>query len=140
MSTKQPPTRPTQRHRLDALIRRLKSPTSAAPRTEIPRREGDGPWPLSFAQGRLWLLDRLQPGTALYNMPGALALRGDEAIDVGALGGAVAALGGRHEALRTRFVETVDGPAQDPAQRYRPGCRSGDQRPAHPSHARPAFV
>ena len=115
MSTKQPPTRPTQRHRLDALIRRLKSPTSAAPRTEIPRREGDGPWPLSFAQGRLWLLDRLQPGTALYNMPGALALRGDEAIDVGALGGAVAALGGRHEALRTRFVETVDGPAQDPA-------------------------
>ncbi len=32
--------------------------------------------PVSFAQERLWFLDRLQPGSALYNVPAALRLSG----------------------------------------------------------------
>ncbi|HEX2225127.1 MAG TPA: amino acid adenylation domain-containing protein, partial [Thermoanaerobaculia bacterium] len=35
----------------------------------ILRREGSGPQRLSFAQERLWFLDRLYPGQAVYNMP-----------------------------------------------------------------------
>ena len=49
----------------------------------IPRRAGSGPSRLSFAQQRLWLLDQLSPGSALYNVPLALRLRGE--LDEGAL-------------------------------------------------------
>ncbi|HST62929.1 MAG TPA: hypothetical protein VLK84_29750, partial [Longimicrobium sp.] len=37
--------------------------------------------PASFAQERLWFLDRLQPGSASYNVPAALRLSG--ALDAG---------------------------------------------------------
>jgi len=40
-------------------------------------------FPLSFAQQRLWFLDRWEPGSAAYNLPAALRLRG--ALDVRAL-------------------------------------------------------
>ena len=36
--------------------------------------------PLSFAQQRLWFIDRLEPGVAAYNIPNALLLEG--ALDV----------------------------------------------------------
>jgi hypothetical protein len=32
--------------------------------------------PLSFAQQRLWFVDRLQPGSAAYHLPAALRLTG----------------------------------------------------------------
>ena len=34
-------------------------------------------FPLSFAQARLWLLERVTPGTAVYHMAGAARLTGD---------------------------------------------------------------
>ncbi len=78
----------------------------------IPRlhREPSTPLPLSFSQERLWFLDRLDPGTAAYNVPAALRLTG--ALDVPALAGSLREIARRHEALRTRFA-LVDGrPAQ----------------------------
>ncbi len=65
-------------------------------------------YPLSFAQERLWVLDRFEPGNPAYNMPAAVRLRGG--LDVSALERGLAALVDRHESLRTVFA-TRDGQA-----------------------------
>jgi 3-oxoacyl-(acyl-carrier-protein) synthase/aryl carrier-like protein len=71
--------------------------------TAIPR---GGRLPLSFGQEQLWYLDRLNPGSPLYNIPHDLRLSGP--LDPAALAGAVADLIGRHEVLRTR-IPSEDG-------------------------------
>ncbi|MET9686096.1 amino acid adenylation domain-containing protein [Streptomyces coeruleorubidus] len=71
---------------------------------------GDGPHRLSFAQQRLWFLDRLAPGSPLYNVP--LVLCVDGPLDVAALGEGVRELVRRHASLRTRLVAEGDEPLQ----------------------------
>ncbi|WP_213781857.1 condensation domain-containing protein, partial [Caballeronia sp. dw_276] len=68
----------------------------------------DQPLPLSYAQQRLWFLDQLDPGSAFYNIPIAVRLRGT--LDIDALHRALNEVVHRHEALRTRFV-SADGMA-----------------------------
>ncbi|MFI8952925.1 condensation domain-containing protein, partial [Streptomyces sp. NPDC053750] len=72
-------------------------------RTEqtIPRADRSKPLPLSFAQQRLWFLDRLAPGTTSWNACAAVRVRGG--LDVGVLGEALSVVVGRHEVLRTVF-------------------------------------
>ncbi|HLL48703.1 MAG TPA: amino acid adenylation domain-containing protein, partial [Longimicrobiaceae bacterium] len=91
--------------RLDALLAAGPAP-EAPPIVRVPR---DGPLPLSFAQQRLWFLDRLTPGSAAYNLFYALRLRGP--LDARALERALAELVRRHETLRTVFVPAADGGA-----------------------------
>ena len=62
--------------------------------------------PVSFAQERLWLLDRLEPGTPAYNIARAIRIRG--ALSTQALRDSLRAIVERHESLRTTFAE-VDG-------------------------------
>jgi len=69
-------------------------------------------FPLSFAQQRLWFLDRLMPGEPLYNIPGGVRLRG--ALDVPLLAWSLSAIVGRHEVLRTAFLELEGEPLQVP--------------------------
>ncbi|MBB1062198.1 condensation domain-containing protein, partial [Marilutibacter spongiae] len=69
----------------------------------IPVVARGGVLPLSFAQQRLWFIDRLEGGSAQYNMPVALRLEG--ALDEAALSGALAGLVARHEILRTTYAE-----------------------------------
>jgi len=76
----------------------------------IPRRPAGRPAPLSFAQERLWFLDRLGPATPIYNMARALRLRGQ--LDVGALERGLNEIVRRHEILRTTFAEAAEGPVQ----------------------------
>ncbi len=77
----------------------------------------EGPLPLSFAQQRLWLIDQLEPGSPLYNMPVALRVEGplDGAVLTLCLGEVVR----RHEALRTVFA-TVEGREGIPVQVVQP--------------------
>ncbi|WP_428847639.1 amino acid adenylation domain-containing protein [Nocardia tengchongensis] len=74
--------------------------------------------PLSFAQQRMWFLNRFDPASAVDNMPLAVRLTGT--LDVDAMRAAAADLVARHEVLRTIYPE-VDGegfqlvlPAADP--------------------------
>ncbi|HYH79360.1 MAG TPA: amino acid adenylation domain-containing protein, partial [Longimicrobium sp.] len=82
------------------------SGADAPPVVPVPR---DGELPLSFAQQRLWFVDQLEPGSAAYNVPVALRMRGD--LDAGALAGALTEVARRHEVLRTTFGATADGRA-----------------------------
>ncbi|HRC56817.1 MAG TPA: amino acid adenylation domain-containing protein, partial [Kofleriaceae bacterium] len=66
--------------------------------------------PLSYAQQRLWLLDQLEPGSARYNIAGAVRLRGP--LPMAALERSISALVERHEALRTTFQEREGEPCQ----------------------------
>ncbi|MBW8879217.1 MAG: amino acid adenylation domain-containing protein, partial [Acidobacteria bacterium] len=64
---------------------------------------------LSYAQQRLWFIDRLEGGTSQYNIPGAMRVRG--ALDRESLARALGTIVERHESLRTVFRE-VEGKAR----------------------------
>ncbi|HEU4884734.1 MAG TPA: amino acid adenylation domain-containing protein, partial [Longimicrobium sp.] len=76
----------------------------------VVRVERTGALPLSFAQERLWFLDRLDPESATYNIPAALRLAG--ALDQVALERSLGEIVRRHEALRTVFAEVDGSPVQ----------------------------
>jgi len=77
------------------------------PMVPVPRT---GNLPLSFAQQRLWFLDRLLANKAAYNIPRVWQLRGQ--LDTLALTRSLNELVARHEVLRTRFVLSGHGPMQ----------------------------
>ncbi len=66
--------------------------------------------PLSFAQERLWFLDRLEPGGAAYHIPLRVRLRG--ALNEVALERSLRELVRRHEVLRTRYIAPAGTPEQ----------------------------
>ena len=66
--------------------------------------------PLSYAQQRLWFLDRLEGASTEYNVAGALRLRGE--LDREAVERAINTIVERHESLRTHFAEVEGEPVQ----------------------------
>ncbi len=80
-----------------------------APIPRLARLPGE-PLPLSFAQERLWFLDRLDPGSSAYNVPAAFRLEGR--LSLPALAASAGEIARRHEALRTTFDEREMRPVQ----------------------------
>ncbi|OEJ43143.1 non-ribosomal peptide synthetase/polyketide synthase [Streptomyces agglomeratus] len=96
----------------EELLRRARA--RAAGRSTAPWPTGhrsQGPAPLSHAQRRMWLMDRLGHADASYSVPFATRLRGR--LDIDALRTALTALVGRHEILRTRYGQRDGEPFQE---------------------------
>ncbi len=66
--------------------------------------------PLSYAQLRLWFLDKMSGPNSTYNVAHTIKLTGP--LDVPALRSALTDVVDRHEALRTVFTEVAGEPAQ----------------------------
>ena len=94
-----------------AALARWLDTAERADRPVLRPRTGTGVVPLSPAQQRMWVLNRLTPDSAAYHVPVALRLSGE--LDLGALRAALADLAARHEVLRTRYPETEQGPVQE---------------------------
>jgi amino acid adenylation domain-containing protein len=93
---------------LAAAVERLDGSQPAEP----PRRRpaGAGPAPLSFAQERVWFLEKIASGSLAYSAQGLIRLRGR--LDAGALRRALQRVVDRHEILRTSFPERDGQPVQ----------------------------
>ncbi|MFY7569216.1 amino acid adenylation domain-containing protein [Streptomyces sp. WI04-05B] len=90
-----------------ALARQL---GSSRPRPALVRRERPETVPLSFAQHRMWLINQIAEGGALYNLPLASRLHGQ--LDRDALRAALGDVVARHESLRTVFPSREGRPYQ----------------------------
>ncbi|HEX5886576.1 MAG TPA: amino acid adenylation domain-containing protein, partial [Pyrinomonadaceae bacterium] len=92
--------------RIEELLR--DGQTSAAPPLVPVDRSQE--LPLSFAQQRLWFLDKLEPGSSLYNIHDAWRLEGS--LDTTAFARSLDELVTRHESLRTHFEDNYGEPIQ----------------------------
>src|SRR5262249_57488240 len=88
------------------LVRRLGDEGSARAPLRVQARPGEVP--LSYAQRRLWFLERLEGGSSPYTIPLAVRLRGE--LDRVALAGGPGEVVGRGRRLRTDFPERGGGP------------------------------
>ena len=84
--------------------------TEVASESEIAPVPRDQTLPLSYAQQRLWFLDRFEGPSAAYNMGSVVRLRGT--LDIAALQAALQSVLERHESLRTAFQLKGEQPCQ----------------------------
>ena len=89
------------------LTKRVQSTSDAEATERIPLADRSRELPLSYSQEQLWLIDQMEPGTALYNVPVVWRLRGELKVD--ALEQAIQGVVKRHESLRTVFAMGADG-------------------------------
>jgi len=92
--------------------------TAGAAPSSVPTRQEPGPQdegrprasPMSFAQARLWILDRFSPGDPAYNIPAVNQFQGW--INAPVLERSLNEIVRRHEALRTTFKVIAGKPSQ----------------------------
>lgn len=102
---------PTQLHQLHDRLRSIHGARAvSSPRGIVLRSRAQGPFPLSYAQRRIWLFEQLWPGTGTYNVPSAVRLQGKLRAPV--LERALRAVVARHEILRTTIFLAGSEPVQ----------------------------
>lgn len=100
---------PQKRELLNLVLARRGIQARAA-EDRIPARPQSDACRLSFSQQRLWILDRLQPGLAAYNIPAAFLLAGR--LDIAALNRSFNRILQRHSVLRASFRDGRSEPSQ----------------------------
>jgi hypothetical protein len=106
----------TDAERLLKLARAARLQRSSVSAAIEPAERG-GAITLSFAQQRLWFLERMGDLGSTYHVPTRLRLRRE--LDRAALRRALDAIVARHETLRTTFVEVQGEPVQRIAEESR---------------------
>ncbi|PWB82960.1 MAG: non-ribosomal peptide synthetase, partial [Methylocystaceae bacterium] len=96
-------------HKADIAAALSQPPRRASPAIQ-PTSGSVSPPRMSYAQKRLWFLDRLEPRSASYNIALALRLIGE--LDRGAFEAALDEIVHRHDVLRSSFVERDGEPVQ----------------------------
>lgn len=99
----------------EEILRSMSAEPAEAP--TIPRRKDPASAPLSFAQRRLWFINKIEPSSPAYNFP--LTLRLTDRLNVNALEQAINEVIRRHETLRTLFAIV----GQQPTQVIKPSLR-----------------
>ncbi|WP_420574980.1 MupA/Atu3671 family FMN-dependent luciferase-like monooxygenase [Kordia sp.] len=89
------------------IITYLTSLATNASVTTIPQAETKEYYPITSTQFRFWILCQIDEINKAYNLPVVIKIDGDLKID--ALQKAANTIIGRHEVLRTKFIETNDG-------------------------------
>ncbi len=98
---------------LAAVIEQRQQALTAKDEKKLPaitRRATNEALPLSFAQQRLWFLDRFEPGAVIYNIPLVMRILGK--LDIAAVEWSLNEIVRRHEALRTTFGAVAGQPIQ----------------------------
>ncbi|BBM00787.1 non-ribosomal peptide synthetase [Microbulbifer sp. GL-2] len=79
---------------------------------------GSNNWPLSYSQNRLWLIDKISPGSIQYNMPIAMEMVGS--LSVPALNYALNQILSRHQILRTTYHDLPEKGVRQIVQKAQP--------------------
>ncbi|MBC3414337.1 AMP-binding protein, partial [Pseudomonas sp. SWRI51] len=99
-----------ERSTLQGFVAALPAPGAVQGAPAMVAGPRSGALPVSYAQQRQWFLWHLDPHSSAYHIPMVLRLRG--VLDTAALQHSFDALVERHEALRTRFLESAEGIVQ----------------------------
>jgi hypothetical protein len=99
---------PAKRELLESLLkkRKLVKPTAF----KIASRPDRNCWPISFAQQRIWLIEKLETDATIYNRPFNIHIHGK--LDEKILAQSLNAIVRRHEVLRSRYVSADGQPKQ----------------------------
>lgn len=95
----------------ELLLQRLRQKRENVSQTQIkPQSRNSSAFPLSFAQQRLWFLDRFEPENPFYNQSAAMRMIG--VLNLATLERSFNEIVRRHEVFRTTFTLVEGQPAQ----------------------------
>lgn len=106
----------THKQELVRYIEAFKAQQTALTRQQLKKVAHDGPIPLSFAQQRLWIVDRMEEGTAQSNVSAPFLLHGK--LNKHALQKAVNTIIVRHEVLHSVYRENNSVCFQEPLTQF----------------------